>query len=218
MINHCPICGHQGLFEKFNNRVAAKCPGCLSLERHRLLWLYLENRTDLLSSGGSLLDIAPKKIFQARINQDYPECRYLSIDIRPGRAMLGADVMDLPLPSEAFDAVIAYHVLEHVANDLRAMAEIRRVLRPDGWGILQSPIDKRLAATEEMTHLSAAARLQRCGQADHLRRYGLDYAEVLESAGFVVEPDRYVETFTAPDLQRYGLISDEIIFLVRPGR
>lgn len=60
----CPVCGAK--YRKFlpygyvHARANALCPKCLSLERHRLLWLYLTRETDLLKCYPRTLHIAPE--------------------------------------------------------------------------------------------------------------------------------------------------------------
>src|SRR5512145_1385729 len=66
----CPVCGrHFSRFMPYGyNKVRenALCPGCLSLERHRLLWLYLKNRTAFFTAPYKVLHIAPEQCFHKR--------------------------------------------------------------------------------------------------------------------------------------------------------
>src|SRR5262249_8316726 len=97
------------------------------------------------------------------------------------------DLTALPFPDAHFDAVIANHVLEHVADERRALAEIRRVLRAGGFAMLAVPIALALPVTrEDADATTSEMREQRFGQSDHVRLYGRDYAERLARAGFEV--------------------------------
>ena len=94
------------------------------------------------------------------------------------------DILDMPLESESFDFVIANHVLEHVSDDLKALTEIRRVLRVGGYAILQTPYSSKLHHTWQDPGIADdAARLQAYGQEDHVRLFGRDIFARITSAG-----------------------------------
>ncbi len=189
------------------------CPKCRCLERHRLLWLYLTQATDLFSSGHrSVLHVAPEPVLERRL-RSAPNLHYVSADLHSPRVMCRADITCLPFKSDSFDVIICYHVLEHVADDRQAMGELFRVLKPTGWALLQSPID----VTRETTYEDAAAtpqdRERLFGQHDHVRVYGRDYKERLEQAGFEVTVDGYVKSLPAELVRRYGLLLSEEIYV-----
>lgn len=227
----CPCCG--GSFARFiphRGRPRAKCPGCGALERHRVLWLFLERETDLLGGPGDLLHIAPEYALMRRL-EEVEGLRYLSGDLDSALADVSLDVMDLPFEAESFDFLICNHVLEHVADDRRAMAEVQRVLRPGGWAILMCPVDRRRAATLEDPAVRTAAQRHRVyGQSDHLRLYGRDYADRLAEAGFAVRAERYAEGWDSRSIRRFGLVresdsafgEEDVFFCVKslsePGR
>src|SRR5688500_1313251 len=150
----CPICG--GRFRKFlkkhaasgRPREGARCARCGSLERHRLLWLYLRDGTDLLTRPARLLHFAPEPGIAEKLTE-LPGCDYLSADLDAPPAMVRMAVQDIPADDDSFDAVICNHVLEHVPDDRRAMREIRRVLKPGGWAILGVPLQRKRAASFE---------------------------------------------------------------------
>ncbi len=212
----CPCCG--GRYRRFvpygvrPRRPHAQCPGCGAVERHRLLWLYLRERTDLLEKPRRLLHVAPERIFEERL-RTLPELRYLSADLASPRAMLRADVQRLPFADGAFDALLCHHVLEHVKDDRAAMRELRRVVRPGGWAILQSPIRSRLEATLEDPSVTDPGERERLfGQRDHVRQYGRDYADRLRAAGFEVRAERFFDELPPARRARHGL-KDETIWL-----
>lgn len=207
---HCPCCdGSFAEFIRHRGRPHARCPRCGALERHRLLWLYLTERTDLLSSPRSLLHFAPEPAYERRLKA-IPGLRYVSADLDSPLAMDAVDIMDMPYADGSFDAVLCSHVLEHVNDDRRAMREIRRVLRPGGWAILMSPIDGRRTTTLEDPSITTPADRHRVfGQSDHVRLYGHDFATRLAEAGFAVRSDRYVEQLDPELVDRCGLRRDD---------
>jgi SAM-dependent methyltransferase len=214
----CPCCG--GSYERFNPfgvrpRANARCPGCGALERHRLLWLYFNERTNLCSGQRlSVLHVAPEAIFQAAFRR-MPNLHYVSADIESPLAEERIDIMDIPRPDETFDVILCNHVLEHVADDHRAMRELRRVLKTGGWAILQSPMESGLDTTfEDPTVTDPKERERLFGQHDHVRLYGRDYGKRLESAGFDVTIDRFCAELS-PDLRRQHALLDEDIYLCR---
>jgi acetyl esterase/lipase len=96
------------------------------------------------------------------------------------------------------------------------MRELRRVLRPDGWAILQSPVDSSRAATyEDWSVTRPVDRLNHFGQEDHVRVYGLDYEQRLRQAGFAVTVVRYPEELGTDKVRRHSLQPDEWIYLCR---
>jgi SAM-dependent methyltransferase len=202
----CPCCGSS--FSRFlphRGRRRAKCPRCGALERHRLLTLFLERETDLFERPGALLHIAPEYALQRRLAR-VPGLRYVSGDLDSPLADVQLDVTDIPFESGSFDFLICNHVLEHVADDRRAMAEIRRVLAPGGWAILMCPVDSRRATTlEDPAAATPQQRHRLYGQSDHRRLYGRDYADRLRAAGFEVLVERYVEICESSSVARCGL-------------
>lgn len=221
----CPCCG--GRFSRFlphRGRSHAKCPRCGALERHRVLWLFLERETELLRQPGDLLHIAPEYALMRRL-REVEGLRYLSGDLDSALADLELDLLDLPFEEASFDFLICNHVLEHVDDDRRAVAEIHRVLRPGGWAILMCPVDGRRARTlEDPTVTTPGERHRVFGQSDHQRLYGRDYADRLAAAGFEVRAERYAEGCDSRSIKRFGLRresdsafgEEDVFFCVKP--
>ncbi|MEM7555688.1 MAG: methyltransferase domain-containing protein [Cyanobacteria bacterium P01_A01_bin.84] len=208
----CPCCNSS--FRTFlpagiNQRANAECPKCFSLERHRLLWLYLKNCTNLLSDNLKVLHFAPEFQLYKLINK-LPNIDYLTADLSAPRVMVNIDITDIPFDDNSFDVILCNHVLEHIPDDAKAMKELYRVLKPGGWSILQVPLDNNLEETlEDPNIVSEEDRLKFYGQKDHVRQYGLDYKNRLEEAGFKVNVENYIEQLGATVTEKYRLISED---------
>jgi SAM-dependent methyltransferase len=215
----CPVCTHT--YRKFlpygrKARENALCPNCLSLERHRLIWLYLQQKTHFFSAPLEVLHMAPEACFIDRFAA-LQNLTYVTADIESPLAQVKADIHALPFPEKQFDVVFCNHVLEHVADDHKAMTELYRVLKPDGWGILQIPLFHPLPEKtyEDARITSPAEREKAFGQRDHVRLYGKDYVERLRKAGFEAKEDWFVRELPEAEARRYALPTDEPIFFVR---
>lgn len=214
----CPVC--KARFRKFlpygrkPPRENALCPNCLSLERHRLLWLYLQERTSFFSARLKFLHIAPEICFIHRFEK-FENLDYVTADLESPLARIKMDIHQIPFENDTFDVVMCNHVLEHVEDDIHAMKEIFRVLKPDGWAILQVPfMGKNLKSTYEDPEVRTSARREKVyGQRDHVRIYGKDFPDRLRKAGFRVKEDRYVMEMEKDKVIRYALPAEEIIYL-----
>jgi len=193
----------------------ADCPLCGSFERERHVYLYLRDQTDVLSRSLRLLHVAPERRVE-RVLRRAKQIDYLTVDLEASRADLKCDLTNIPLESNSFDVILCNHVLEHIPNDRAAMRELARVMKPNGWAMLQVPLAISLAETrEDPTINTEQLRLFHFGQRDHVRIYGRDYAERLASVGFVVE--RHDTRVACGDdyVHRHGLIPDELIYIAR---
>jgi SAM-dependent methyltransferase len=215
----CPICNHTySKFLAFRTRKNALCPNCRSLERHRLIYVYLKNNTSFFSSSIKVLHFAPERCLYDSIRY-YPTIEYktadlminymTSVGVKPDYIM---SVTDIKFEDNSFDVIICCHVLTHVPNDQLAMREIFRVLKKGGYAIIQVPVDSNSPETKEDHSLDATERKRLYGGYDHYRRYGLDYKQRLERNGFTVTVDNYV---LQTDYNRFGLQSTENIYLCR---
>jgi len=211
----CPCC--DGHFRKFLSfgvkpRPNAQCPRCGSLERHRLLWLYLRDRTNFFADRLKVLDIASMPFFQEKC-KNLKNLDYISADISSPIAMIKMDITNISMHDNKFNCIICYHVLEHILDDEKAMKELFRILKPGGWAILQSPVSfSRDKSFEDPKIVSPNERERIFGQKDHVRIYGKDYKDRLERAGFIVNPDNYIGEVGDDKKKRYGLMEDEIIY------
>jgi SAM-dependent methyltransferase len=136
------------------------------------------------------------------------------MDLEVIDVMLTADLQDMPFPDDCFDAVICCHVLEHIHDDRRGMREIRRVLKPHGWAILQAPMALALSSTiEDPSVKDEAERIRRFGQRDHVRMYSPnDYPERLRASGFIVSTIDYPQQMGSAVIERYALTAGEVVY------
>ncbi len=210
----CPCCG--GRYEAFRpfgvrKRPNAQCPGCGALERHRQIWLYLRDHTNLLQRPARLLHVAPEPSLRKALS-GAAGIDYVCGDLEPGRGDLQLDVTRLPFDDGWFDVILCNHVLEHVQDDRRAMAELFRVLRAGGWAILQTPLNRKKQETfEDPSVTGPEERLRLYGQHDHVRIYGLDLYGRLQDAGFVLDLDYFARELPADVVERHGLVANEPI-------
>lgn len=186
-------------------------PGTLSLERHRLLWLYLNQHSDFYKTSKKVLHVAPEQCFHSLFRKQQ-NLDYTTTDLFSPLADVKADICDLPFKDNSYDVIFCNHVLEHIENDKQAMSELYRVLKPGGWGIFQIPQDSNKEDTYENSLItSPEERREHFGQYDHVRIYGLDYFKRLEKIGFVVEQFKTTNHFSEKEIKKYSLMKNEIL-------
>ena len=171
-----------------------------------------------------MLHIAPEAFFAARF-QRLDNIGYIAVDkLVPGYAypdnVVGMDLQRLTFSNDTFDIVLCVHVLEHVMDDRRALAEIYRVLkRPGGLAIIMVPIGKNRKKTfEDSSIQDSEERAKVYGQWDHVRIYGDDFVERVVHAGFAVTVIDYVSGFSDDEVKEYGLIAENIYLCYKPAK
>lgn len=186
-------------------------PSTLSLERHRLIWLFLQQKTDFFTSPKKVLHIAPEQCF-INLFKNQQNLDYLTADLYSPLADVKADILALPFDDNSFDVVICNHVLEHIVDDKKAMSELFRVMKEGGFGIFQVPQDlSREKTYEDFSITNPKERAIHFGQYDHVRIYGRDYFNRLEKVGFTVEPINISKKLTKELISRYRLTDNELI-------
>ncbi|WP_047544633.1 class I SAM-dependent methyltransferase [Psychroserpens sp. Hel_I_66] len=206
-----------------NQRNNVLSPSTLSLERHRLLWLYLKNETNFFSSESSsensddkkkVLHFAPEQCFLKRFKK-LKNIDYTTTDLLSPIADVKADICNLPFKDNSYDIILCNHVLEHIPDDTKAMQELYRVMKPGGYGVFQIPQELSRAVTfqdNSITDQKERARI--FGQYDHVRVYGRDYFDKLRSIGFKVDEVDYTAKLSEEEIETYCLAKGEIIPVV----
>lgn len=213
----CPICSRQYRsflpYGRINPRPNALCPSCLSLERHRLIWMYLKARTNFFNEKLDVLHIAPEHCFMKRFEKQHGE-KYITADIESPLAKVKMDIHDIPFEANRFDVVLCNHVLEHVKDDLKAVREIHRVLKPEGWAILQVPFFSPVPEEtfEDNTITDAREREKIFGQSDHVRKFGKDYSKRIERSGLKCLEDNFADEMGEAKAKRFGLMKGEVLY------
>ncbi len=216
---HCTLCARG--YRRFLTvgdppRPNAMCPGCASLERHRLLWLALQERwrDGTLANTGRLLHVAPEPVLADIFKRQFE--KYVSIDLDGAQAMHAMDITDLSFADGSFDAIVCNHVLEHVPNDRVAIAELFRVLKPGGWGSIQVPMAGAVTQ-EDLSITDPEERHRLYGQEDHVRMYGSDYTDRLREAGFEVMVLPKQDLLNADGLARIAVdCENEVVLVSKP--
>jgi len=186
-------------------------PSTLSLERHRLLWLYLQNETDFFTAQKKVLHMAPEQCF-LKIFKKQKNLEYITADLYSPIVDVKADILNLPFANNSFDVIFCNHVLEHIENDAKAMSELYRVLKPNGMGVFQVPQELHLEKTyEDFSITKPEERTKHFGQYDHVRIYGKDYFNRLRKVGFQVEEIDYSATISDKLIDKYRLTKGEIL-------
>ena len=200
-------------YNKIRNNVLS--PSTYSLERHRLLWLYLKNETSFFKSKLKVLHFAPETALMNKFKK-LKNLSYDTIDLNSPIADIKADICDLPFLDNSYDFILCNHVLEHIVDDNKAIRELYRVLKKNGLGIFQVPIDYNRDTTfEDFSVTNKKERNKLFGQYDHVRIYGLDFFDRLQKAGFSVERCEYTSKLSKEDIIKFCLPKKEIIPICR---
>ncbi len=215
---HCPVCDKN--FRKFlsygsntAHRENVLCPYDLTLERHRLMWLYLKTTPFFEAKELSVLHVAPEQCFHKKFKTQN-NLNYTTADLISPIADLHFDLHSIPLDDNLYDVIFCNHVMEHVKDDLQCMKELFRVMKPGGWGIFQVPIDYNNHETyEDENIISEKDREIHFWQKDHVRLYGLDYPKKLEKAGFKIDIFDPQKKLKEIDYNKLKLNPKELIFI-----
>ena len=217
----CPVCERSfSKFLSYGSNVAHRenvlCPYDLTLERHRLMWLYLKRKTAFFSAKNlKVLHIAPEQCFLPHFKKQ-KNLNYTTADLVSPIADLHFDLHDIPLEDNQYDVVFCNHVMEHVDDPIRCMSELNRVMKPGGWAIMQVPQDMNREVTyEDKSITSPEEREKHFWQKDHVRLFGKDYPNYLEKSGFKVDEFDLNTEFDTTEVSKFRLMQKEILYIAR---
>lgn len=209
----CPIC--RTVSDRFlpfglDRRPNAQCPNCGSLERHRMFWLFLTNRTNILRRPCKLLHTSPEPCLESRLLACLAN-GYVTTDCYNPRVDVAADLKALPFADGAFDVVLSSHVLEHIENDSPAIKELGRVLRTGGKAIIMVPYDPKNPTYCDPGLSSPAERMFAYGHPFHYRIYGHDLLGRLAAVGLAPRAWSTKELFSPAQRRRYRLNNNYLL-------
>ncbi|NDB33821.1 MAG: SAM-dependent methyltransferase [Flavobacteriia bacterium] len=217
----CPVCNKTfSKFLSYGSAVAHRenvlCPYDLTLERHRLMWLYLRDFSTFFTAPSlDVLHMAPEQCFLP-IFKKQANLNYVTADIESPIADMHFDLHQIPLEENRFDVVFCNHVMEHVDDPRQCMRELFRVMKPGGWAIMQVPQDMNREITyEDPTVVTPEDREKHFWQKDHVRLFGKDYPDYLRSAGFEVEEFWLKDHLDAKTFDRFRISSDEVLYIAK---
>ncbi|HYT45262.1 MAG TPA: methyltransferase domain-containing protein [Methylomirabilota bacterium] len=194
------------------------CPRCDTLDRHRLLWLYLHNCTNIFRDRLRVLHFAPEAIIQKKLRAS-PNLEYTSADLDSPLAMVSLDITDIPYTENTFDVVLCSHILESIPDDHKAMSELYRILKPGGWALLLVWFDAERSDTfEDPKVVDPKERERLFGEFNHVRVYGRDFKDRLEHVGFTVRQEFYAQELGPTLAQHYGLLVElDMFYCTKPS-
>jgi len=212
----CPCCGwrlraftYGGASLKI--RDLGYCPRCNSKARHRRIWLFLKQKTNLFVDRLHVFHVSPNYCLSRRLI-NLPNLDYVAGDHgNHPNIRIKMNLNNSPVHSESFDVILCNHVLEHIIEDHKAIAELFRILKPGGWAVISVPINFDKNTYEDRTLITPEERSRAFGEPNHVRIYGYDFSNRLERSGFHVSLD------LGKDLDQhtreiYGLRDNENIF------
>jgi SAM-dependent methyltransferase len=193
------------------------CPACNASDRERLyaLFLGLETTCGTMPDAPSMIHFAPEPALSSHIRQQrhFASCETADMDMP--EVDFHVDLQNLPFQDNAYDFFICSHVLEHVADDRKAIRELYRITKPGGGGLLMAPICRAIDRTmEDPAITSESERWRLFGQGDHVRLYSHDdYVARIEEAGFSLR-QLTRDDFSEEIFRRLGLKSTSILYVV----
>jgi SAM-dependent methyltransferase len=214
----CPIC--ESSIREFlpydaiwPERQGEICPVCLAKARHRWLWLSLR-RENMVRPAVNVLEFAPSPCLTWRMRRE--GMVVTTTDLYAEGVDVKADICALPFAPQSFDVVLCSMVLEHIADDMQAMRELRKVLKPGGKALITVPI-RQGTTYEDDAIVSPQDREKHFGQNDHVRFYGMDIVDRLRCAGFKVKVTDVMESVSAADRFKMslgtGIYAGDLLFV-----
>lgn len=196
------------------------CPSCMASDRDRLIVAFLKQlELERVTDGEKILQIAPSAAIEHWLYANCPGVVYHSTDLYMKNVTFSSDIQNMvSVEDEAYDYFICSHVLEHVKDDKKALAELYRILKKDGIGIFLVPISLDAEHIDEEWGLSEEENWRRFGQGDHCRSYAKkEMIERLECAGFQVYS--LGKDFFGEDIfWECGLTDSSVLYVLTKGK
>ncbi len=222
-----------------------RCPVCFSNDRSRFIALYLKtvlygqhsknfnnesNNTD--NQKPILLHFSPEKgLFRfirktnrfkympsdSCIMSETNRFKYKTPDYCKKGISLKLDLQKMDvIKDNCVDSFICSHVLEHIKEDKKALSELYRVLKVDGWGIVLVPINEKLEYTyEDPAIISEEDRIKHFGKKDHFRVYAKkDFINRLKDAGFKIKELGADNFFEKEVLKKSGITEKSKLYVL----
>jgi SAM-dependent methyltransferase len=191
------------------------CPLCHSHARHRFAFFVTKTNTNLFDgSPKKMLHFAPSEIFE-KIFRKIPNLEYITTDIDRPDVTINMDITNIEFTDESFDIIYCSHVLEHVSDDFKAMCELKRIIKSDGWVLLSVPYKEDQKTIEAPVDMSPEDRQRLLGAHNHVRLYGNDLKERLVKAGFSVQQIRCSDIFSTEEAERYRMKGQNIFICTK---
>jgi len=191
------------------------CPCCHATDRDRLYALYFKKRVGTEGPELSVVDFAPQHGL-SRFLRDSPYTNYRSADLYMEGVDDKVDITDMGIyKNNSVDIFICSHVLEHVKEDIKAMKELHRILKPGGWGITMVPIMLGIEDTFENDAITSDAdRWKYYMQNDHVRMYSKKgFTNNLKNAGFTVN-EFSADYFGIDNFRKHGIQERSVLYVV----
>lgn len=193
------------------------CMYCGSHDRERHIFMYFDKLGiwDKMKNA-SILHFAPEKKVNEKISSIGTKS-YIKADLFPASDdVQKIDATNIPLENGSVDFIIANHILEHIPDYKKALAEFFRVLKPGGMLVCQTPFSKLLRKNFEDDGINTdQLRLVYYGQEDHVRVFSEKVLlESIQSSGFEMNIIEHSKYFTESDAFYYGVNKNEYLILV----
>ena len=174
----CNVCRWTGsAFLGSAHTESANCPRCGSIARDRFLLWCFTNRSGK-QRDARVIETSPRLGGDYRsYMQRWFSYRTSDFDLSAHRGDIQLDLQAIDLPDASVDVVLTPHVLEHVPDTDRALAELFRVIAPGGRMYLQVPLLHGVTAAPTTPEFHA-------DNTPVFWNFGWDLTDRLRAAGF----------------------------------
>jgi phosphoglycolate phosphatase len=207
----CNICGSKQ-FRDMNTRKKVQCAACGSLERTRVIALFIQYY-GLLDRDTRVLHIAPEKglaDYFYRVAGD--NCTFVDLEPERFKSIPGMKKLDLcndlgNMASNSYDLIVHSHVLEHVpCNYSYVLYHLNRLMSENGSTVCSIPILPGYYDACFSPAISDQERVKRFGQLDHVTRFGREDLAMTLGKVYRLEKDYDItRLFARSELERWNI-------------